>query len=365
MRTSRVESTEWELASALPAGRTMFTGVLAAVGLVAIPLAARTAFGLIPPLQFAACVVLSLPVVTFVVGTMTATLRYALRRMARVRPALALACMVGALETAAICLMFLPLVRRYPAVFQTLPGEPTTALYFLVTGITDSLILTMIWAAVVLYPAALRVVRQREVSLAHARAEAEILRLRAHLEPHFVLNTLNAIAGLVVDEPRQARNMLGALGDLFRDATSDRESEHHTLAQELDWLERYFAIARGRYGNSLQFDLQISRETRDLLLPRLLLQPIVENAIQHGALRREGLGTITLRAFVQSSGLVCEILDEGPGPSAEPRRDGARGLSIVERRLALEAPGSEFSLHRRSEGGARALLRIVQPARAQ
>lgn len=245
-----------------------------------------------------------------------------------------------------------------------IPGEPTTFTYFVSTAVSDSLFIALLWAAVLLYPSALRAVHEHERALDEARTEAELLRLRSHLEPHFVLNTLNAIAGMVVDEPRAARTMLGALGDLFRDATSDRTSEHHTLDREISWLERYAAIARGRYGDSLRFECDATDEARARLLPRLLLQPIVENAIQHGALRRESGGTVELRAWVEGTTLVCEITDDGPGPSDLPRRPEARGMAIVERRLALEAPGSAFSLERRGTVTV-ARLTIEQPIERQ
>ncbi len=350
------------VALALPDRRAIAVGVVLAEGLVAVPLVARAAYGVLKPHQVVIGLLFTLFVLGVVMSSMTAAFRAALVRTRDERRALVAACATGALTSAVACLPWLPIMRRFPTAFQMLPGEPTTISYFLLTGITDSLIISLLWAAVFLYPSAMRAVRDRERELFEARTEAELLRLRSHLEPHFVLNTLNAIAAMVVDEPRAARTMLGALGDLFRDATADRSSEHHTLAREVEWLERYAAIVRGRFGDDgLRFECAVDEDARGLELPRLLLQPIVENAIQHGALRRDGGGGhVSLRAFADGDALVCEVRDNGPGPSGAQRRPGARGLAIVERRLALEAPGSKLTLDPHPDGGAIAVLRITQ-----
>ena len=350
------------VALALPDRRATAIGVALAEGLVAAPLVARAAYGVLKPHQVVIGLIFTLFVLGVVMSSMTAAFRAALVRTRSERRALIAACATGALTSALACLPWLPFMRRFPTAFQMLPGEPTTLGYFLLTGISDSLIIALLWAAVFLYPSAMRAVRDRERELAEARTEAELLRLRSHLEPHFVLNTLNAIAAMVVDEPRAARTMLGALGDLFRDATADRSSEHHTLAREVEWLERYAAIVRGRFGDDgLRFDCSIDEAARVRELPRMLLQPIVENAIQHGALRRDGGGGyVSLRAFTDGDALVCEVRDNGPGPSGAQRRAGARGLAIVERRLALEAPESKLTLDAHPDGGAIAVLRITQ-----
>ncbi|MFO0562082.1 MAG: histidine kinase [Polyangiales bacterium] len=335
-------------------------GVLVAVGLIAIPLLTRAAFGVLQLRHVAVNLLTSLFLLAMVMGAMTTVFHIANQRRRNELVALGLAAVAGAVVSGLACLPLLPFYRRYPEIFQTIPGEPTTFTYFVSTAISDSLFISLLWAALLLYPSALRSMREHERALDEARTEAELLRLRSHLEPHFVLNTLNAIAGMVVHEPRAARSMLGALGDLFRDATSDRTSEHHTLESELGWLERYASIAQGRYGDALRFEWEATDEARAMLLPRLLLQPIVENAIQHGALRRESGGLVRLRAYVRATTLVCDITDNGPGPPDGPRREGARGLAIVERRLALEAPGSTFSL-RRSDEQTLARLEVAQP----
>nr|AIR74921.1 two-component histidine kinase [Chondromyces crocatus] len=185
------------------------------------------------------------------------------------------------------------------------------------------------------------------------RVSSEMARLRSQLEPHFLLNTLNTIAGLVTQNPREARRLLGCLGDLLRDSLQGHD-EMQTLDQEVTWLRRYAEILESRHGDTLRFDWDIPPDAGGVLLPTLLLQPLVENAVQHGALCRGGGGRVTVRATLQAVGvgskLVCTVTDNGPGlPTTEPR-SGAVGLRVVRRRLELRCPGSTLRLQSSSEG---------------
>lgn len=187
------------------------------------------------------------------------------------------------------------------------------------------------------------------------RVAAELLHLRSQLEPHFLLNTLNTIAALVTQRPKEARRLLGCLGDLLRDSLQGPD-ELQTLEQEVTWLRRYADILESRHGDALRFDWDIPPEAAGILLPRLLLQPLVENAVQHGALRRTegGGGRVAVGAKLLDAGagptLVCTVRDNGPGlPASEPRT-AALGLHTVRRRLELRCPGSAFRLQSSREG---------------
>lgn len=169
------------------------------------------------------------------------------------------------------------------------------------------------------------------------RTAAELARLRSHLEPHFLLNTLNAIAGLVTQEPREARRLLSALGDLLRDALKD-EAELQSLQNQVDWLKRYAQILETRHRGDLSFSWEVSDDSKGEILPRLLLQPLVENAVKHGALHARGRpGHVKVRTQLTADGarLQCQVEDNGPGMSQAPVRNGAFGLESVRRRVAL------------------------------
>ncbi|AKU93902.1 Autolysin sensor kinase [Labilithrix luteola] len=197
----------------------------------------------------------------------------------------------------------------------------------------------------------------------HLRGAAELANLRSQLEPHFLLNTLNAIAGLVTKHPKEARRLLGNLGDLLRDSLRDPE-ETQTLADEVRWLHRYAEILESRHSDVLRFHWEFADGARSVLVPRLLLQPLVENAVNHGALKRGSGGEVAVRITVEGStdgehAIVCTVEDNGPGlPAGEPRT-GAFGLHSVRRRLALRCAGATLQLESTSNG-TRATVRLPQ-----
>jgi hypothetical protein len=242
------------------------------------------------------------------------------------------------------------------------PGFPEKTSYPIATafGVVIGFLLCGVWALAFVYPYSAEQSRLRSLEADRLRLEAdqlrtaaEVARLRSQLEPHFLLNTLNAIAGLVTQDPRAARRLIGSLGDLFRDSLHD-EDELQPLEREISWLRRYTNILESRHGSALSFVWEISEETRGLLLPRLLLQPLVENAVQHGALQRTGGGSVTVRTFMNrgpsSPTLVCVVADDGPGLSEGATRADAFGLHAVRRRLELKYPTAELRLESSRQG---------------
>ena len=213
-------------------------------------------------------------------------------------------------------------------------------------GITFGQLHLGLWALAFVFPFAVDDAKLRSLEAEKLRLEAEQLRslaelakLRANLEPHFLLNTLNAIAGLVVEDAREARRLLVCLGDLLRDALYE-ETEMQPLEKQIDWLRRYAEVLEARYPKVLSFSWEVADEANGALIPRLLLQPLVENAVKHGALRQSGgVGHIAVRAsLLREAGtdrLVCSVEDNGPG-FVEPVRDTAFGLRAVRRRLELK-----------------------------
>jgi LytS/YehU family sensor histidine kinase len=212
-------------------------------------------------------------------------------------------------------------------------------------GAFDGLVALGLWALTILIPFA--DARAREAD--ELRAEAELARLRASLQPHFLLNTLNAIAGLVDEDPALARTLVGALGDLMRDGFEDARATQ-TIDDEIAWLRAYADILEIRHRGHLAFRWDIAEAARALRIPRLLLQPLVENAVTHGALRRRDGGVVSIQARVERDRVTCVVEDNGPGVPSGDRRAGARGLELVTRRLALEYDG-DATFRLESEGG--------------
>jgi len=213
-------------------------------------------------------------------------------------------------------------------------SEPYDQMDVLRVGFMMGLTYFALWALVFVLPAVMENARIRGLEAEKLRTEAELAQLRSHLEPHFLLNTLNAIAGLVSEDPRLARQLIGNLGDLLRDSVAPG-AEMETLDAQIEWLRRYARILETRHPGHLAFRWEIGDGTPPALLPRLLLQPLVENAVKHGALMRAGGGEITVRTKLDAGRLVCTIEDNGPGIPETATRVGAFGLVSVRRRLAL------------------------------
>jgi LytS/YehU family sensor histidine kinase len=229
-------------------------------------------------------------------------------------------------------------------------------------GVLNAQMYFGLWAVAVVYPFAVEGARVRDLEAQQLRSEAEVARLRAHLEPHFLLNTLNAIAGLVTDEPREARRLLVCLGDLLRDAVQDQD-DLQPLHKQVAWLRRYAQILETRHRGALSFEWDVAKDCEAELLPRLLLQPLVENAVQHGALQRgDGAGQVLVRVSRNPEGtMVCLVEDNGPGMRDADVRAGAFGLQAVRRRLALEAPDASLRLESSAQG-TRSIVEIARPA---
>jgi LytS/YehU family sensor histidine kinase len=189
----------------------------------------------------------------------------------------------------------------------------------------------------------------RALEMDRTRQATEIAQLREHLQPHFLRNSLNAIAALVTEDPSEARNLLGALGDLLTDSI-DSSAPFRSLGEELGWLRRYAEILEARYRGALCFCWDEGPMTRETPLPRLLLQPLVENAVNHGALARDGGGRVTVRTRVRErGGTLVEIEDNGPGFDLAAASHGGLGLQLVRRRVEMEARGT-FRIEQSPEG---------------
>jgi signal transduction histidine kinase len=224
-------------------------------------------------------------------------------------------------------------------------------------GFTMGLTYFALWALAFVLPIFAEDARVRTLEADKLRTQAELSRLRAHLEPHFLLNTLNAIAGLVTEDPREARQLLGNLGDLLRDSVAP-EGEMETLDAQIEWLRRYAQILETRHAGHLAFRWEIGGGTPRALLPRLLLQPLVENAVKHGALMRAGGGEIAVRTELAGSRLVCTVEDNGPGLPKAETRPGAFGLVSVRRRLALRYGDAGTLRLESSAAGTRSIVEL-------
>jgi two-component system, LytTR family, sensor kinase len=216
-----------------------------------------------------------------------------------------------------------------------------------------------------------RQARTRELESAHLRAqlaETRLEMLSTQLRPHFLFNTLQGVSTLMHRDVAAADAMLGRLSDLLRESLSRDGRPEVTLAEELEVLDQYVGIARERFGERLQFTVQVSPEALDAMVPFFVLQPLVENALEHGVARRAGRGHVTVSAERMEEWLEIAVADDGPGIVGPPQeRIGLRNTR--ERLRQLHGDRQSLTLQTMPEAGMRVVVRLpyvpgVQPDRA-
>jgi two-component sensor histidine kinase len=200
-------------------------------------------------------------------------------------------------------------------------------------------------------------------------ADARLAALRAQLDPHFLFNTLNAVSSLVGSDPRGVRRMIARLSALLRHTLEESVEPEVPLAQELQVLAQYVEIMEVRFEGRLQVDTQVDPGAMDALVPNLILQPLVENAIKHGVSRlpSAAVGRIQVAGRRDGDVLVLTVRDNGPAPADTdgPTRVDGVGLRNTRGRLAqLYGPEQTFTLATAPEGGIVAELTLPYHTRA-
>jgi signal transduction histidine kinase len=155
--------------------------------------------------------------------------------------------------------------------------------------------------------------QERERELRWLAGRAELKALRAQINPHFLFNTLSAIAGLMRDQPELADQTIEHLAHVFRYTLRKSESEWSRLSEEIEFVSAYLGIERARFGDRLQLQFDVDPAAAQVLIPAMSIQPLVENAIKHGVSARNGCGAVTLRATLDGDELSVEVFDNGPG----------------------------------------------------
>lgn len=213
--------------------------------------------------------------------------------------------------------------------------------------------------------------RTQAVQLQAQLAEARLQTLRMQVNPHFLFNTLHAVSSLVERDPRGVRRMIARLSELLR-YTMERAGEQEvSLHEELLFLEGYLEIQQIRFQDRLEIDQDINPEVLDALVPSLILQPLVENAIKHGVSRIEEAGRIEIKAWREGESLCLSVCDNGPG-LASASGDGmmskqAEGVGLRntrERLQSLYGTAQHLILEPAEQGGAHAQIRLPFHTRA-
>ncbi len=238
-------------------------------------------------------------------------------------------------------------------------------------SIAISTMFTLIFVALFSAAAMARVFYRRAVSRARAveqaraeLAQAELRALRAQINPHFLFNTLNSIASLIATQPAAAEETTTRLADAFRYTLRASERELSRFGDEMTFVRDVLAIERTRFGERLRVVEDIEPGLESVMVPSLLLQPLVENAVHHGTGSRLEGGTLRIAARRDGALLRVVIADDGPGldPTARPRGEGF-GLHSVRERLRVAGPPHAIEIVTPPAGGTEVRLSFpIHPA---
>jgi hypothetical protein len=207
----------------------------------------------------------------------------------------------------------------------------------------------------------------QELTLHASRSELKAL--RAQINPHFLFNALNAIAGLIHRNPARADRTIEQLADVFRYALRSSDEEWTALADELDFIRSYLAIEHARFGDRLQATVQAGDRAGEVRIPTMMVQTLVENAIKHGLTEVRGTAVVSVAARVANDRLVISVTDNGPGFKAEAlgatERVASRngyGLANVRRRLHGYFGDAAALVIRRDEANGLTVVSVEMPA---
>jgi hypothetical protein len=206
----------------------------------------------------------------------------------------------------------------------------------------------------------LKVQRQRQVQEQHEQelrlhaSRSELKALRAQINPHFLFNALNAIAGLIHRNPNRAEETVEQLAEIFRYTLKRSEKEWVRLEEEIDFIRAYLEVEQARFGERLQARIEVLPEILDIKIPCMMVQTLIENAIKHGVSAIRGTGLIHLKAWRTADHLQVQVIDNGPGidfsPSLTPpnrHESTSYGLRNIQERLqGYFGAQAQFQLNR-------------------
>lgn len=199
-----------------------------------------------------------------------------------------------------------------------------------------------------------QVLEERQAAL-----RAQLDALQARTSPHFFFNSINTVASLITEDPSLAERTLERLADLFRYALDSGRTPRVPLQTELAMVRDYLEIQKARFGDRLQFSMNVDPAALDVSVPPLLLQPLVENAVVHGFGQRPR-GRVEISARREGSSLVLEVRDDGPGPGASAHQGTQTSVRDLGERLRLAfGEGAQFALEQLPQGGC--LARVAMP----
>jgi two-component system LytT family sensor kinase len=247
--------------------------------------------------------------------------------------------------------------QRFPALIDCYRS------YFGFGFYNDLIIASLIVIAVhaLLYYQNFRASELAQSSLKTQLAQSQLKALKMQLHPHFLFNTLHSISSLVLEDPPKANSMIARLGDFLRLTLDNSDQQLVSLKQETEFLRCYLEIEQVRFGDRLTVAFELEPQTLSAQVPHLILQPVVENAVQHGIAPRATRGHITIEARRLNSLLRLEVRDNGPGITSNGISLGMKGVGLSNVRARLDQIyGSDFrfELMNSRDGGLAVVMEI-------
>lgn len=209
--------------------------------------------------------------------------------------------------------------------------------YRLMFGFFSYIILTIIYHNIIVF----RDINARKLSeekLKSSIAEQELQMLWSQINPHFLFNSLNSISALTMADPEAAYDMTIKLSDFLRFSINTRDKQMHSLSEELEVCDRYMDIEKVRFGERIEFSTNVSDDCTMLQVPRLIVQPLLENALKHGAYETSKPCDINLRCEKNGSLLLLTIDNSYDQETVQPRKGRGVGLENIKKRLQLLYP---------------------------
>src|SRR5947207_13474833 len=229
--------------------------------------------------------------------------------------------------------------QKYPALLDCYRA------YFAFGFYVDLIIASLIVVAVhaLLYYQNFRASELAQSSLKAQLAQAQLRALKMQLHPHFLFNTLHSISSLVLEDPPKANSMIARLGDFLRLTLENSDQQLVSLKEETEFLRCYLEIEQVRFGDRLTVAFELESQTLAAQVPHLILQPVVENAVQHAIAPRSTRGHIKIEGKCLNGLLRLEIRDNGPGIASNGDLLGTEGLGLSNVRARLhQIYGSDF-----------------------
>ena len=189
--------------------------------------------------------------------------------------------------------------------------------------------------------------------------EAELYHLKQQLQPHFLFNSLNSINALVKNQPEKAREMVLNLAEFLRGTIKKDDQKWVSIGEEVEYLDLFLEIEKIRFGHRLKVEIQVDTVAKEMKIPQLLVQPLLENAIKHGLYGMTGEVIISI-AFVGDGQYLKTTITNPFDPESAPTKGAGFGLEVVKRRLYLLFGRNDLLETHQSENKFKVSLKIPQ-----